>query len=242
MSYLTEPAFKHYNTSMMLTDKIFINALIISILFHIFLFIPIPPFKDLIRTKPKEPIKLTYYAAGKIPIDSKLIAKVQTKKYPLSSGKKQLSAKVEQQGLARPLITQEVREKVKISASKVEDKAFLATHLSTDSAMLISHKEKDLSSDPVYLNYYNAIRSRIYKSANANKPYYSMEGVVRLVFTLARNGRLLNAGIIKNASARNPVLQKHALASIKRASPFPVFHESMKEQQLTLRLTISFEK
>ncbi len=225
----------------MLSNKIFINALIISILFHIFLLVPWPQLKNFAREKSKEPIKLTYYSARKIPIDSKLIAKVQTKKYPLSSGKKQLSVKVEQQGLARPLITREVREKVKVRASKVEDKV-LATHLSTDSAMLISHKEKDLSSDPVYLNYYNAIRLKIYKKANANKPYYSMEGVVRLVFTLASSGRLLNAGIIENASTRNPVLRKHALASIKRAAPFPAFHESIKERQLTLRLAISFEK
>ena len=241
MSHLTQPAFKHYNKSMILTDKIFRNALIVSILFHVFLLVPIPQFKDLIRTEPEEPIKLTYYATGKIPIDSKLIAKVQTKKYPLSSNKKQLSTKIEQHSLAKPLVTCQVREKIKISASKMEDKA-LTTHLSTDKPMLISHKEKALSSTPVYLNYYNAIRSRIYKRANANKPYYSMEGVVKLVFTLARDGRLINAGIITNTSARNPVLQKHALASIKRASPFPVFHESMKEQQLTLRLTISFEK
>jgi TonB family protein len=225
----------------MLSNKIFINALIVSVLFHIFLLVPWPQLKNFAGEKPKEPIKLTYYSAKKIPIDSKLIAKVQTKKYPLPSEKRQLSAEIEQQSLARPLITREVREKVKIRASKVEDKA-LAMHLFTNRAMLISHKEKDLSSEPVYLNYYNAIRLKIYKRANANKPYYSMEGVVRLIFTLAKNGRLLSAGIIKNTSTRNPILRKHALTSIKKAAPFPAFHESIKEQQLTLRLTISFEK
>lgn len=241
MSYLTQSASRYYNTSKMLSDKIFINALIISIIFHIFLFTSWPQLKDFARKEPKEPIKLTYYAARKIPVDSKLIAKRQSKKYPMPSKKKELSAKREQQGLIKPVLRQKVHEKIKLRTSKIEGKV-LARHLSIDDAMLISHKEKDLSSDPVYLNYYNAVRSRIYKRANANKPYYSMEGAVRLVFTLARNGGLLNAGIIKDASTQNPILQKHALASIKRASPFPAFHESMKEQQLTLRLTISFEK
>ena len=69
-----------------------------------------------------------------------------------------------------------------------------------------------------------------------------MEGGVTLVFTLSRTGRLLNAGIVQEKSTKNPILQKHALSGIERAAPFSAFHESMKEQELTLRITISFEK
>jgi len=226
----------------MLSDKIFINALIISVVFHMFLVIGLPQWKNFARKKQEEPItKLTYYADRKVPIDSSLIAKMQTKKYPLKQVKKKFSAQIEKQGLAEPVSRQKVHEKIKIRTTKVGTKT-LDRHISIDSAMLISHDEKDLSSEPVYLTYYNAVRSSIYKRANANKPYYSTEGVVKLVFTLARNGRLINAGIVEGESTRNPVLQKHALASIKRAEPFPAFHESMREQQLTLRLTISFEK
>ena len=242
MSCLTESELRYYNTSKMLSDKIFINALIISVVFHMFLVIGLPQWKNFARKKPEEPIiKLTYYADRKVPIDSSLIAKTQTRKYPLKQAKKKFSAQIEKQGLAEPVSRQKVHEKIKIRTTKVGTKT-LDGHISIDSAMLISHNEKDLSSEPVYLTYYNAVRSSIYKRANAHKPYYSMEGVVKLVFTLARNGRLINAGIVEGESTRNPVLQKHALASIKRAEPFPVFHESMNEQQLTLRLTISFEK
>jgi len=241
MTYLTHSVSRYYNTSKMLSDKIFINALIISVVLHMLLFVGLPRWKNFARKKPEEPIKLTYYADRKAPIDSRLIAKTQTKKYPLPQTRKKLSSRIEKQGLAEPVSRQKVHEKIKIRTVKAEAKA-LDSHISVDNSMLISHDEKDLSSEPVYLNYYNAVRSRIYKRANANKPYYSMEGVVRLVFTLARNGRLLNAGIVEDESTQNPVLQKHALASIHRAAPFPAFHSSMDEQQLTLRLTISFEK
>ena len=244
MSYLTRSISGYYNTSKMLSDKIFINALIISVVFHMFLVIGLPQWKGFARKKSEEPIiKLTYYADRKVPIDSRLIARTQTGKYPLpqTQAKKKFSAQIEKQGLAKPISRQDVHEKIKIRTAKADAKA-LDRHISIDNAMLISHDEKDLSSEPVYLTYYNAVRSSIYKRANANKPYYSMEGVVKLVFTLARNGQLLNAGIAQDVSTRNPVLQKHALASIKRAAPFPAFHKSMNEQQLTLRLTISFEK
>lgn len=242
MSYLTYSVPRYYNTSKMLTDKIFINALIISVIFHIFLVIGLPHWKNFTRKIPEEqPIKLTYYADRKVPIDSKLIAKTQTKTNPLPSEKKQPSLKVEQQELIKPLTRQAIHEKIKIRTSKLEGEV-LAKPLYADSAMLIAYNEKDLSSEPVYLNYYNAVRLSIYKKANADKPYYSMEGVVKLVFTLARNGTLLSAGIIKSSSTQNPVLRKHALASIKRAAPFPKFHQSMKERQLALRLAISFEK
>jgi len=242
MSPLTHSVSRYYNTSKMLTDKIFINALIISVIFHIFLVVGLPHWKNFTRKIPEEqPIKLTYYADRKVPIDSKLIAKTQTKKNPLPSEKKQSLLKAEQQELIKPLTRQAIHEKIKIRTSKAESEA-LAKPLFVDSSMLISTDEKDLSSEPVYLNYYNAVRLSIYKRANANKPYYSMEGVVKLVFTLARNGTLLSAGILESSSTRNPVLQKHALASIKRAAPFPKFHESMNEQQLTLRIAISFEK
>ena len=242
MRRLTGSVSRYYNTSNMLSNKIFINALIISVVFHMFLVIGLPQWKNFARKKPEEPIiKLTYYADRKVPIDSSLIAKTQTKKYPLKQAKKKFSAQIEKQGLAEPVSRQKVHEKIKIRTTKVGTKT-LDRHISIDSAMLISHDEKDLSSEPVYLTYYNAVRSSIYKRANVNKPYYSTEGVVKLVFTLARNGRLINAGIVEGESTRNPVLQKHALASVKRAAPFPAFHESMNEQQLTLRLTISFEK
>lgn len=227
----------------MLADRIFINALIVSLVFHIFLFTGLPHFRNLARPKPEEPIEVTYYSAKKVPIDSKLIAETETKKRPFSPAnvkKLAVSADMPQQ-LATPALKQDTYEKIKLETLDVKDTS-LAEALSAESQMLISHEDRDFSSEPVYLNYYNAIRSRIYKRANANKPYYYMEGTVKLVFTLARDGTLLDLGIIEQSSTGNPVLKSRALTSIRRSAPFPPFHESMKEELLTLRLAISFEK
>ena len=228
----------------MLMDKIFINALILSVIFHISLLTGLPHFRNFARLQPEEPVEVTYYSVRKVPIDSKLIAKAETKKHPpnpAESKRLPVSADTAQQQLAKPALKQALHEEVNLDVSDTKD-SFLAESISADNNVLISHESKDFSSEPVYLNYYNAIRSRIYKRANADKPYYYMEGTVKLIFTLAGNGALLNVSVIEGSSTSNPVLKNHALTSIRRAAPFPPFHESMKERYLTLRLTISFEK
>jgi len=143
--------------------------------------------------------------------------------------------------LKRPCDVFAELEKPQLKPLEIKKEDFLR-HITSDEKVLISHKEKDLTDEPAYLDYYNAVRSKIYKAANANKPYYFMEGQVSLLFILARDGRLLNATVLDDGSTANPILRRHALSGINRASPFPPFHESIKEDHLTLRLTISFEK
>ncbi len=230
----------------MLKDRIFINALIVSMLFHALLVTGLPKLRDFAKAKPQKPLDVTYCPSRKAPIDSELIARKQTKRRPLPKPRKQPAVKAQKKQLAEPAVKQDVHERLELKVAGAGKEEVLIEHPAEqtpeNTQVLISHRDKDLSSEPVYLNYYNAVRSKIYKRANASKPYYAMEGTVRLVFVLARNGILLRAALKTDKSTPNPILQKHALASIKSSAPFPAFHKSMKEQELTLYLTISFEK
>ncbi|MFA5370099.1 MAG: energy transducer TonB [Candidatus Omnitrophota bacterium] len=202
--------------------------------------------------------EFVYSPEKKAPVYSRLVAERQKARHTGISGhravKKHLSTAsspdpVKQQPLkedtvhaARPIGTLPERSDLDRSLPIPVDNKVSARYNGVVSSMLIADDKKDLSSEPVYLDYYNAVRSCIYKTAQANKPDYFVQGEVCLIFILSRSGRLLNAGIIAERSTKNPILQRHALSSIERASPFPAFHESMKEQQLTLRINISFEK
>ena len=224
------------------SDKIFINALIVSFILHVFIFVPLPHIGRSTKIHLPEETEFVYRPQRKIPIHSKLIAEKPTEKPIVSAKSEKLQG---QAGSAsqppKPEVKSQTPEKIIPRASPISE-AVSIKPTTPDASMLIADDKKDFSSEPVYLDYYNAVRSQIYRSAQANKPYYFMEGAVTLVFTLSRTGGLLNAGIIQEKSTKNPVLQKHALSSIEHAASFSPFHESMKEQQLTLRITISFEK
>ncbi|MDD5504517.1 MAG: hypothetical protein PHV77_04290 [Candidatus Omnitrophica bacterium] len=242
----------------MLQDKVFINALAVSLAFHIFMMAPLPFEKDAIRVKkPDIKTEFVYGPEKKAPIDSRLIAERQktvhggaprqdtaVKRLPEASSSNQAK---QQLLIEKPVNT--VKQKAPMPANPAQDRPLRVsgtdrsrTAYSNAASMLIADDKRDLSSQPVYLSYYNAVRSCIYKTAQANKPDYFLEGEVCLVFILSRDGKLLDAGVIAEKSTRNPILQRHALSSIERSSPFPAFHGSMKEQRLTLRISISFEK
>ena len=224
-------------------DKIFKNALIFSIILHMFIFIGLPKIGDMKRCDIQDDTELTFLPDKKIPIDSNLIAEKQTKN-PLSSlpGIESTHERIEKREQpVRPFTPRQAHETIKVNVSDKPELIHSEKPVSDDN-MLISYQEKDLSSDPIYLDYYNAVRSRIYKSAQNNRPYYFAEGGVSLVFTLSKTGSLVSVGIIPEKSTNNPTLQRHALVSIERAGPFAPFHESMQQQELTLRITISFEK
>ena len=236
---------QYYNKLKMTSDKIFINALMVSIVLHIFLLLPTPHIRS--RTKPDIPeeTEFVYQPERTVPIVSRRIVEkpiekpvipVQEEK-PLQQQEKAGSQNKQAESAERVEPPKEVSANV-LPVTNEPAKS----EVSSDTSMLIADDKKDLSSEPIYLDYYNAVRGQIYKSAQANRPYYFMEGGVNLVFTLSRTGGLLSAGIAQERSTKNPILQRHALISIERAAPFSPFHESMKEQELTLRITISFEK
>ncbi|NQT95076.1 MAG: energy transducer TonB [Candidatus Omnitrophica bacterium] len=227
---------------MILSDKIFRNAVVASLIFHVFFFYNWPPLKKFFMFKPVNNIKMTYVPVKQVPISSDSVAeKEKIRKFHTPSTSNKNSEAVKIKGETRPIFKPKSTDKLSIKIKDITTDKQISL-MPSQKEMLISHKDKDFSDQPTYLNYYNAVRGKIYDAAQASKPYYAQQGDVRLIFTLARSGQLLNVDIVSSGSSYDPVLRRHALMSIKKATPFPAFLESMKEGHLTLRLTISFEK
>jgi len=227
----------------MLEDRVFKMALAASLIFHAFLFCGWPSLNRLLVQKSeRQPLSVSY-VPRRIPVSSDLISDKPDKIKPLAPPQTPKADELlKSKELSRPLFDLKASEnKAETEAIDVRiQKAVMAD--GPDGKMLISHNNKDLSNEPSYIDYYNSVRAEIYKTANTNKPYYANGGDVRLVFVIDRSGRLLDVSLVESISVNNQVLRNHAVASIRKASPFAPFPATMKENDLTLRLTISFEK
>lgn len=224
----------------MTIEKPFKISLLISIVFHSILLISSPQFNALIpKIIKKEPPEIEYQPQAKAPVISDLLAKKEKGKDLIQTNK-----------IDREEIHKKNNYKKTTSRNSIEDKPFIRRFESEkvvpinepEGEKLIYNKEKDLSSNPRYLNYYNIIRAKIYNEALKNRPYTSIEGEVKLIFTLDNNGRLLQLDTLPISNSTNYILKNYALSSIKNASPFPPFLQSMNNDQLTLQVTICFEE
>ena len=90
--------------------------------------------------------------------------------------------------------------------------------------------------------YIEGIHTRInrYKRYPPGAARGGIEGTVTVSFLLARNGALLEKGIV--AGSGNRALDEAALATVGDASPFPPFPEGLDRETLRLRLPINYRQ
>jgi len=227
---------------MMLTDSMFKRALVISLICHIVFLFNWPPIRNLALLKPSDDIKVTYYPVNQVPVSSDFVADQEKRgRPPVSTKLKEETQLARPKQASKPSFKTKPAQKLSVDIKDLTSDKHLAI-IPSEKKMLISHNEKDFSDEPMYLNYYNSVRGKIYDAAYRNRPYFANRGNVRLAFTLSRNGRLISAEIVESGTTRDPVLRRHAIMSVRKASPFAPFLASMHQDQLTLRLTISFEK
>jgi len=93
-----------------------------------------------------------------------------------------------------------------------------------------------------YIQYYELIRERIKKHVAAKYRDSRSEGSVDVTFVVNRRGELEKLQLDQKNSTKDPRLVKTALKSIKDASPFPVFPESLDKQELVFSIAIVFKK
>lgn len=215
----------------MFADRVLRNCLMLSIVVHAIVIFNARPFKIFpnIQTNSKK-LEVTYYrkvgnilpkafVSPKEKIAGTALADRQ--RNPLR--KRMKSANEIRKPLSPPT------EKIKFSKTVIEQ-----------DKMLIAYDFKDLTGNPSYLKYHNLVRAEIERMANANKPYIFRVGEVNLIFTILNSGDLKSANLVNKGSVADPVLRQYALDSVYAASPFPPFTGDMKEDHLTLQVTISF--
>ncbi len=215
----------------MFANRILRNCLMLSIVVHAIVIFNAGPFKIFpnIQTNPKK-LEVTYYRkVGNILPKAFLGPKEKIAGTALADRQREpLGKRIKSANEIRKPFTPPT-EKIKFSKAVIEQ-----------DKMLISYDSKDLSGNPSYLKYHNIVRSKIEQAANSNKPYIFRIGEVNLIFTILNSGDLKNVNLVNKASVIDPVLRQCALDSVYAASPFPPFTGAMKEDQLTLQVTISF--
>ena len=100
--------------------------------------------------------------------------------------------------------------------------------------------EVDKSSSPSYVAHSQIVREKIKRSLYQN--YSRIEtGQVYLSFVLSRDGYLRQVKLVEGKSSPNPYLREIAMRSIQDAAPFPNFPKELDYDQLSFNVVISFE-
>jgi len=226
----------------MFADRVLRNCLMLSIVVHAIFIFNARPFKIFpnIQTNPKK-LEVTYYRKVGNILPKAFVGSKEKIAGPVrkefSNGAGTALADRQRNPLRKRIKSaNEIRKPFTPSTEKIK---FSKTVIEQDK-MLISYDSKDLSGNPSYLKYHNIVRSKIEQAANSNKPYIFRIGEVNLIFTILNSGDLKNVNLTNKGSVTDPVLRQCALDSVYAASPFPPFAGDMKEDHLTLQVTISF--
>ena len=94
--------------------------------------------------------------------------------------------------------------------------------------------------NPLYLNYYQLVRSRIKDQAYRNYTEYT-SGEVYLTFVLLSDGTLKQLKLIEEKTSAEDNLRQIGMKSIRESNPFPAFPADLKYPELSFNVVISFE-
>ncbi len=212
-------------------DRIFWQALIVSLCGHLLLLLPwanlrsqptLKSFSEIeisyfeIKPEPPEEIKETRAVTTTKEDKEKMQEKVQVKESPGDEEKKE------------PLPEMRKAEKETPPALSKEEQ-------------MVARDFAVLSKEPAFLDYYRAIREKIKISANRHKPAFFNPGEVCVFFVLDNRGELRRLKIIDTRSSREPILRETSLTSVEDAAPFPPFPQGLKREQIAFNIIIAFE-
>jgi outer membrane biosynthesis protein TonB len=91
--------------------------------------------------------------------------------------------------------------------------------------------------EKAYLEYYNVIREKI-RSRVHSSGWSDEEGMVKVIFTLSRDGRLVNIHKAVSSLTRNSEIS--VIRAIMLSRPFPPFPEELGKTPITFSLAIKF--
>ena len=101
-------------------------------------------------------------------------------------------------------------------------------------------KSENMAS-PMYLNYYQIVRSKIERYAQTK--YNKLDvGEVYLTFIISADGRLRELKLIEDRTSASQYIKKISVQSIQEADPFPPFPLDLKYPELSFNVVIYFEE
>lgn len=213
----------------MLLDKTLCIALLISLIFHLTIFLPLPCFMYPPIKRPLPPLKITYLVPKVTLAQTPRVKESPVLKTETKQIKKETVATEDKTDKSLNIKKEPLKELVKLPQPKAkQEKIVIPPELP---------KEKE----SLYLNYYQAIRNKIRSLVVQNYPRFIACGEVCLYFVLLSNGELKEIKIIEERSSQNQLLKEIAKRSVQQASPFSSFPKDLNQTQLSFNVIIAFE-
>lgn len=92
-----------------------------------------------------------------------------------------------------------------------------------------------------YATYYQLIREKIKDKLKKNYRYGYKKGEVNISFILNHDGSLIKLDVNSDNSTKNEELVDVAVLSVKQASPFPRFPETLPLLKMSFNIKITFK-
>lgn len=214
-------------------DRIFKYALMLSLLLHIVVLLRLSYSNIHFFSQPVKSLEVVY---PKITIEKGAISK---KKKPLKGMKVELEN--------QPVSTKERLDSLMKDISKLSEDFFhkgqkpkQPGEKGAKRKISVPALETRQIKNPLYLDYYKEVRSRIRERAYVNYKQFD-SGEVYLTFIVEADGELKRIKIIEERTKANQYLRRVSMQSVKEASPFSPFPEDLKYPELSFNVVISFE-
>ncbi|MFH1045958.1 MAG: hypothetical protein V1727_03225 [Candidatus Omnitrophota bacterium] len=211
------------------TDRTLSLSLLVSLIFHLFIFLPLPILRYQPQSRSELPLEVTYV----------VLAQAAAKKTPPAPK----PANSAQDTAASTKLT--------VQAQAVEPPPIPTPVIQSAPAVIPAKSEAETIEIPpdlpkekegTYIDYYQSIREKIRLFVEKNYPRFIDYGEVCLYFVLQPNGKLAQMQVLKERSTANNQLIDIVKRSVKQAAPFPAFPQNLSSEQLSFNVTVSFER
>ncbi|MDP8259698.1 MAG: hypothetical protein P9L96_01635 [Candidatus Gygaella obscura] len=214
-------------------DNFFKNALIISILIHVVIFLSMPSIDvERKKIKVKKPLKIKYI---------KIVPKKIFKEHTLVKSRKSPESKPINTNNKNIKPTMLESKKLDVSKTKLSKPLKSIDNISSlTKNVSLAEIENIQQNLPGYKDYYHSIRGKIKQAAYDNYNVSDI-GEVHIYFIVNKDGTLVDFRIKDSFSSNSASLRNIAILSLQDASPFPRFPKKLNTEILSFNVIISFE-
>lgn len=226
----------------------FVYALIISLIFHILLFLNWPFYRKIFSARPDriKKIEVTYIKYREsAPKKSEDIVKVQKSvASPQPSTPLKMVSKPSTRGGEISKAPEGLPKSAQKEAAKPEKKIAPAQNpLEADEKQPAGMTKTTLSAEAsdlrlVPASYSQLVRNRIINNLETGDT--DSEGDVFVRFVITSEGGLKDVSIVNEKSSKNGFLRTIAFEAVKKSSPFPLFPKEIALSEITFTCQISF--
>ena len=217
--------------------NVFKNTLILSLFIHLLIVIRVSYVMTHNAPKILRHIDMTYHNT-KIQTkrdDDSIKAKKQEAKAVIS---KKTEAFLEKRTNAAVPIKDISKFIDKVASFNKQPAMLSELHIKRKVSVPVLKSEK--INNPVYQNYYEAVRNIIKKRAYTN--YSKLDtGEVYLTFVILSDGTVKQVQLVEEKTSAGDYLKDISLKSVEESNPFPSFPQDLTYPELSFNVAISFE-